>query len=143
MSAIERAVENWQRNGLDLLPPNAEASVIAALDATGRTYSRDLVTLYSATGGMVDGETDSSHWSLWPLDRVVAETSRYERPGILFADFLIDSHLYCFKYEDAERSSVWIDYFNGEEPVQVASSVEAFFEIYLSDPGSLEMFGSI
>lgn len=48
----------------------------------GRNYSRGVVALYGATGGMMDGESDSRMWSLWSLNRVVSENSRYERPYI-------------------------------------------------------------
>jgi hypothetical protein len=140
LRAMETTIEKWRRAGINLLPPNGEAAVIAALSKTGRKYSRDVVALYCATGGMTDGEMDSRVWSLWALDRVVSENSHYDRPYILFADFLIDSHLYCFKYENDERSSVCIDYFNGEEPERVTGSVDEFFELYLKSPRDLEMF---
>ncbi|MEP6569999.1 MAG: hypothetical protein ABJC10_09515, partial [Acidobacteriota bacterium] len=140
MSAIETAIKNWRRTGVSLLPPNGEAAVITALSRMGRKYSRDIVALYCATGGMPEAETDSRDWSLWPLDKVVSENSEYDRPHILFADFLINSHLYCLKYETDERSSVRLDYFNGDEPREVAASVNEFFEIYLRTPGDLEIF---
>ncbi len=140
MRAIETIIENWRRVDVNLLPPNEEADVITVLSKIGRKYSRDVVALYCATGGMTDGETDSRFWSLWPLDRVVSENSSYDRPYILFADFLINSHCYCFKYENDERSLVCIEYFNGEEPEQIAGSVNEFFEIYLKSPRDLEIF---
>ena len=139
LSAIEIAIEQWRRAGITLLPPNEEA-VIAALNQIGRKYSRDVIALYSATGGMKDGESDSHLWSLWPLARILSENPRYERPYILFADFLIDSHLYCFRYENDEIASVYIEYGNGEEPKRVAGSVNEFFEIYLRSPIDLDMF---
>jgi hypothetical protein len=42
-------------------------------------------------------------WGRFGRWSVVAENSRYERPYILFADFLIDSHFYCFRYESQEN----------------------------------------
>ena len=140
LSAMETTIEKWRREGVNLLPPNGEAAVIAALSKIGRKYSRDVVALYCATGGMTDGESDSRVWSLWSLKRVVSENSRYDRPYILFADFLINSHLYCFKYENDERSAVCVDYFNGEEPERIAYSVNEFFELYLKSPRDLAMF---
>jgi hypothetical protein len=79
-------------------------------------------------------------WSLWPLEKLVAENAEYGRPPLLFADFLIHLHLYCFRYENEERSAVCVDYFDGQEPSPLASSVGEFFELYLKDPGRLEMF---
>ncbi len=88
---------------------------------------------------MEEGYSDSFMWSLWSLDRIVSENLNYSRPHILFADFMIHSYFYCFKYEDAEISSVYVDYFNEEEPHRVADSVENFFELYLSDPQKIQI----
>jgi hypothetical protein len=140
LSALEKAIEQWRREGIMLLPPNEEAAVIAALNQIGRKYSRDVITLYSATGGMKDGESDSHVWSLWPLSRTLSENLRYDHLHILFADFLIDSHLYCLRYESDETSSVCIEYGDGKEPARVAGSVDEFFEIYLRSPRDLDMF---
>jgi hypothetical protein len=136
---IEGVINRWRDEGVGMLPPVDEADVIEALAKTGRKYSRDVVALYRATGGMAEGESDSHAWSLWSLARVASENSRYERPYILFADFLIDSHLYCFKYNDEESSSVCVDYFDGEEPECVAESVAEFFELYLRSPEKLDV----
>jgi hypothetical protein len=140
VNSLESTILEWQQGGLTLLPPNSEASVLAALNATGRKFSRDVVVLYCTTGGMADEQSDSRFWSLWSLDRVVSENMRYQRPYLLFADFLIGSHLYCFKYENPECSAVCIDYFNGQEPRVVSNSVSEFFDLYVRDGESPEMF---
>jgi len=140
VDSLEATIRGWQQSGLTLLPPNSEASVHAALNATGRNYSGDVVALYCTTGGMADDQFDSRCWSLWSLDRIVSENSRYQRSYLLFSDFLIDSHLYCFKYENPERSAVCIDYFNGQEPRIVSKSVSEFFDLYVRDSDSLELF---
>ena len=140
MSEMEKVIENWEREGISLLPPNEEAAVIAALNKTGRKYSRDLVDLYCATGGMKNGEMDSLLLSLWTLDRVVSEGSGYERPFIPFADWLMDSHFYCLKYEDEAKSSVYVDFFSGEEPQRLAESLSEFFELYLAAPEKIELY---
>ena len=130
-----------QRNpDITLLLPNEEAAVAAALNGIERKYSRDIIALYAATGGMKDGDSDAHLWSLWPLARILSDYPHYDRPYILFADFLMDSHLYCFRYENDERSSVCIEYGNGEEPKCVVGSVAEFFEIYLRSPIDLDMF---
>jgi hypothetical protein len=141
LPAMKDVLASWLKEGVSLLPPADEAGVISALTKTGRRYSRDVVALYCATGGMRDGESDSHVWSLWPLEKVVAENAGYDRPHLLFADFLIHSHLYCFRYEDEGRSAVCVDYFDGREPSALAGSVGEFFDLYLKDPGKLEMFG--
>jgi hypothetical protein len=140
LSAIETVIKNWEREGINLHLPIAEPFVRDTLGAVGRPYSSDVVALYCATGGMEEGESDSHMWSLWSLERVVTENSRYKRPYILFADFLLDSHLYCFKYESMETSAVCVDYFNGEEPELVARSVKEFFEAFVTDAAKLRMF---
>lgn len=140
LTVMDDVLRKWRRDGVSLLPPADEVSVIAALDKTGRRYSSDVVALYCATGGMPDGESDAHAWSLWPLEQVVSESSNYERPHLLFADFLIHSHLYCLRYESEGRSSVCVDYFDGKEPEVLAGSVSEFFELYLKNPGALGMF---
>ena len=137
---MDDVLRRWRRDGVSLLPPHDVVSVITALDKTERRYSSDVIALYCATGGMPDGESDTKMWSLWPLEQVVLENAKYERPHLLFADFLINSHLYCFRYENEERSSVCVDYFDGNEPEVLADSVEEFFELYLKNQGALRMF---
>ena len=140
MTSIESTIRKWQSEGLRLVPPPDEAAIHSALITTGRKYSRDVLGLYHATGGMCDDQVDSHGWTLWSLDRVVSENLRYQRPYILFADFLIRSHLYCFKYENSETSAVCIDYFNGQEPRLVTNCVAEFFDLYVRASDSLEMF---
>lgn len=139
-ATINEALRMWRREGITLLPPNNEADITATLNKTGRKYSRDVVDLYCATGGMEDWHMDSNAWSLWSLNRVAAENLNYERPHILFADFLIRSHLYCFRYEDEARSSVCIDCFDGQEPERVADSVPDFLKMYLEHSEKLAIF---
>ena len=140
MIAIETAIQRWKREDLRLLPPIEESVIKAGLGKLGRACPRDVLALYSLTGGMEDGYSDSHMFSLWPFQKAIAETARYTRPYIMFADFLIDSHLYCFRYENQERSSVVVDYVNGEEPELVAESVEEFFKLLNCDAAKLGMF---
>jgi hypothetical protein len=88
---------------------------------------------------MEDGYTDAL-WALWPLERIITENSTYQRPYILFADYLINSHLYCFNYATERTSSVHVDYFDGQEPKRVADTVLEFFESYLADAEKLEIW---
>jgi hypothetical protein len=138
---IEKAIQTWRDKGVKLLPPADEASIIATMRSIDRPVSLDVIELYRRVGGFEDTEWDSHLWSFWSLNRITTEhaKSKYNRPYILFADFCINSYLYCFRYENAEMSSVCIDYFNSAEPVPVASSVEEFFRFYLSKPRKLLM----
>ena len=140
MIALQTALKRWDRDGVRLLPTEEEAVVIASLNQTGRKVSRDVIDLYCLTGGMENGRDDAFGWSLWPLDRVVSETLSYKPPHILFADYLINSHCYCFKYQSEKTSSVHVEFFGGEEPRLVANSVAEFFELYLNDPQKLEIW---
>jgi len=140
MNAIEQAIEKWKLEGVALHSPSEDSVVVTKLSSLGRPISRDVLSLYKATGGMEDSYSDSHMWSLWSLERVVSETLRYSRPYILFADFAIDSHFYCFKYENEERSLVGVDYLNGEEPEILAGSVQEFFEILNQNAARLSMF---
>jgi hypothetical protein len=139
LAPIDDVLRRWRAGGVRLLPPIEETDVIAAFAKTGRKISSDVVGLYCATRGMEDGEMDEL-FSLWPLERVMSESSSYGRTHIPFADFLINSHFYCFRFENEKRSSVYIDYLNGEEPERVAGSIAEFFDLYLREPGKLEMF---
>ena len=138
--AIETAIQRWKREDLRLLPPINESFIRASLSDLGRACSNDVLALYRLTGGMEDGDSDSHMLSIWSFQKATAETARYRRPYIPFADFLINSHLYCFRYENKERSSVVVDYGNDEEPELVAESVEEFFKILNGDATKLGMF---
>ena len=137
LDSITLAVEKWQQEGLSLEPPLAEELIIARLKEIDRKHSQDVIALYSRTGGMKSGESESHLFSLWSLDRLTSETLKYGRPHILFGDLLIDSQFYCFRYENEQVSSVCVDYLNGDEPEVVARSVEEFFSILVADPQSL------
>jgi thiamine pyrophosphokinase len=139
-TALNIALERWRAEKIDLLPPREEVEVTSILNAAGRQISRDVIQLYCTTGGRVDQAIDSHFWSLWSLGRVAAENAKYSQPYLLFADCMIDSHLYCFKYENSKESSVCIDLFNGEEPQRVADSVNQFFELYVNSPERLELY---
>lgn len=140
MSAIENAIENWRREVVNLLSPDEAVAVIAALNKIGRKYSRDVVDLYCATGGMKNGEMDSLLFSLWTLEQVVSESQNYERPFIPFADWLINSRFYCFKYENEETSAVYVDFLNGDEPQCLAATLSEFFELFLTAPEKIELY---
>jgi len=129
----------WQDQGISLLPAADEATVVTELRKTGRMISRDVIDLYCSTGGMADGDSYQL-WSLWPLKQILAENSTYKRPYIQFADFLINSHCYCLKYESETASAVLVDFFDGEEPKRVADSLVEFFELYLTDANRLEIW---
>jgi hypothetical protein len=134
VNSIGKVLAKWQADGIDLLPPSKEAQVITMISNLGQTVSRDVSELYQATSGMSEGEMDSLCFSLWPLERVATENLKQPVAGVLFADFLIDSHLYLFRSEDSDRSSIHVEHFDGKGPQRVAGSLIEFFELYLDRP---------
>jgi len=89
---------------------------------------------------MQPGESDARCWTLWSLAQIVSENARYDGRDLLFADFLLNSHLYGFRYVNPHQSAVYVDYLNGTEPEMVAGSVDEFFHLYLNRPDALAMF---
>jgi hypothetical protein len=134
LKSLDELIGRWRREGVKLLPPRDEREVVAALRRTGRPFARDLVGLYRATGGMDDGCMDGECMTLWALERVAGENEARAGAQLLFMDFLINSHAYGLRYEDAETSSVYVDYFGDRPPRRVADSLDEFFRLYLSDP---------
>ncbi len=135
--SLNAVIDRWRKDGINLLPPVDAAQAAAALDQTGRKYSRDVISLYCATGGMKDSDWDNYCVSFWSLNEVVAENSGYSRPHILFADFMIHSYCFGFRYESDERSSVCVELFDDSEPEPIADSVNEFFDLYLRNPHKL------
>jgi hypothetical protein len=131
LQSIRQMIQKWRRDGVALLPPHDEDELIRELSRLGRPFSRDVVGLYCATGGM-DNDMDGECLTLWTLEQVVTENLKSPRPQLLFMDFLINSHCYGLQYEDANTSSVYIDYFVGETQ-RVANSLDEFFQISMTD----------
>ncbi len=137
LTSIDELIAKWRREGVELLPPHDEREIVEALRRTGWPFSRDLVSLYSATGGMDDGAMDDHSLCLWTLERLVVESLKEPRTLLLFMDFLLNSHCYGLRYENAETSSVHVEHFDGGTPPRVADSLDEFIRLYLSEPSRL------
>lgn len=124
----------WQVEPVSLLAPQDIAEVRRALAELGKLATEDMVELYSTTGGMAEGEMDSNCFSLWPLERVLREHRMAKSADVQFADFLIDSHRYAFRFVNASHSKlVEAHEFDGSEQVyELYESVAAFFDRYAS-----------
>lgn len=134
---IDRAVACWRSQGVKLSPPAPEDEVVRVFASLGVPLSEDVRRLYAAADGFVD---DDAHvlWSFWPLRRVAEENGGYSRPFVLFADWLIFSHMYCFEYNDEGTSSVYLAHVGNErEPDPIAQSVEEFLRRLVDDPDSV------
>ena len=134
---IRRVVEDWERRGIELLPGIEKNHLIETINGMDCKVSRDVMELYTSTGGFAEYETDEHLWSLWSLSRLVSENADYERPYILFADWAVSAWCYCFRYESEQTSSILVDYFDGTNPRIVSPSVDAFFSQYLQDASKI------
>jgi hypothetical protein len=139
MDALNRVLENWRKEDIRLLPPYKETEIVSAFAKMNQKLSADVIHLYRTTGGMEDGEIDSNCFTLWSLEKVVEENNAFGSPQLAFADFLIESHLYYFEYENENRSRVFNDW-KAKELEKIADSVNEFFEIYLRDSEQLGLF---
>lgn len=115
-----------------VLDPARSVDVVNALRSTGQRATADVIALYGVCGGM--GQMDNNLWCLWPLSEVAARNSGPNEFGALFGDYLINSWLYRLKPLSADASAVYVDYFDGNDPKQVAPSVERFIEDLWRDP---------
>ena len=140
---FERVVEYWHQNGVPLLPRETEVEIVATFEALKQPLSEDVLGLYLTVGGHADGETDPHWFSFWSLGRIREENKHYRPANVWFADFLINSHVFCFHYEGQRVSSVYVDHNSSTcPPYPVASSVAEFFEAYLSDRNAVEAWAS-
>jgi hypothetical protein len=135
---LVRAINGWQKENLRLLPANSEKEIIDCFLVIESLISNDILELYSNFGGMTDSDMDESLLSIWTLEQIEKENS--VASGLTyFADFLIESHRYAFKYEDENISSVYSDC-ESADFVKIADSVEHFFDLYLTNPNKIGLF---
>ena len=134
LSNMELLIRNWRREGVRLLAPRGEREVRETLGRAGHPFAQDIVSLYAATGGMEEDDSDGECLTLWTPERVAEENAAHARPQLLFMDFLINSHAYGLRYEDAETSSVYIDLYDDAPARRVADSLDEFFGLRLNDP---------
>ena len=132
MVDIELLVQRWSEQHSRVLPPASRSEVMAAFGSIGQSPTADVIRLYGHCGGME--VMDDALWRLWPLEEIVRENSEVGESGVLFGDYLICSWCYRLRPVTADVSAVYLDYFDGSEPVQVAPSLEKFFEALWCSP---------
>lgn len=143
---FNKVVEGWRNDRVSLLPHNNKAQVIAAFEKINRKCSADVIALYCATGGIDDGFMDDNLFTLWSLDKIVLQSPTYKAYDnesaldVAFADFLIESHAYYFRYENENISSIYTDWSEDGKIIKIADSVGEFFYIYLTDYEKLGLF---
>lgn len=136
---LQRIIEKWKDENLEIVSPYSESQIHESFNKIGKAVSKDVFQVYRTFGGLAGGVMDSNLLSLWDLDQLVAENLSYKSDFILFGDFLIFSHLYGYKFENENISSVYSDFETGEY-LKISESVEEFFYLYLTDPIEIGLY---
>ena len=126
---LAHCVERWREAGIALLPPDDASSIERVYASLGAQASRDVLCLYSTVGGFEDYQCDEDLWSLWSLVRLQEDNAEFPRQGIAFCDWSIRACTWELRYEDQNRSSVWLV----EASLRIAPDLETFFQRYLDD----------
>lgn len=132
---LEKIKEKWKLDGLKLKNPFSKEELIKRFAKVGITLSQDVIDFYSSIDGFDENEMDSECLTFWTIEKILKENET-DSKEIYFADFLIDSHQYFFKYKNAEYSEVFIRYSETDKH-KIADSFDDFFELYLKDINSL------
>ncbi|MBL9165357.1 MAG: hypothetical protein JNL18_21700 [Planctomycetaceae bacterium] len=129
-AAIHKLVARWDRE-VALTRPQVASQVRRLLQTVVPAVPEDLVVLYCETGGMKDCEMDKNLFSLWPLDKVIAEAQLAPGNRVEFGDFLIDCHRYSLAFTEG-RSEVWINAYSGNpnDDHRIFDSLTDFFVKY-------------
>jgi hypothetical protein len=135
--SLKQVIESWQEGGVDeLWPPATPERIHAVLRDIGQKASADVIELYTTTGGF--GGVDKHAFRLWSLDEILKENTAHRGARWFFADVMIESFRFQLQFENELVSSVWSYCGEGEDlNYQIADSLAHFFEIYLTDPGSI------
>lgn len=133
----QKSIQNLEKKRLPLVELPSEKELGEKLAKLGTPISLDVIEVYLTLGGMKDYESDETLLSFWNIDRILEENEPNSE-FVSFADFLIDSHWYWFKYETEFVSSIHIDGKNKIE--KIADSFEEFFENYLINPEKYYLF---
>ncbi|MBC7795488.1 MAG: hypothetical protein H7Z37_01285 [Pyrinomonadaceae bacterium] len=140
---LNKVIEGWRNDKARLFPPNNRAEVVSAFEKINRKCSADVIELYCATGGMDEDSRDDKLFTLWSLNKIVLENTAFKGESVLdvaFGDYFIESHLYYFRYENENTSSVYTDGSKDGKIIKIADSVSEFFYIYLTDSKEIGLF---
>ena len=135
---LNKLIRLWQKENLNLSAPNSEKQVIDCFFLIGKPLSKDILTLYTNFGGMLDGDMAESFLSVWTLERIVEE-NKIDSDLTCFADFMISAHYYAFNYENESVSSVYSN-FETSKFIKIADSIEQFFELCLTNPEKVDLY---
>src|SRR5262245_7696741 len=131
MKALDALVSRWRSDKVELFPGRPAEEVVETFAKLGSIATPDVILLYSKIGGMK--EMDEDYWRLWTLEEVVERNKAPSPFGILFSDYLIDCWDYRLKPEANNRSSVYVELFDGQDSRKLSDGLEEFFVAYISD----------
>jgi hypothetical protein len=130
---VEKVMSRWRKAGVALNPPAQPEALRALQQCLGVPLPSDVRHFFSLADGMPDGNMEEHLVSFWPIKKVLAEAQGRGRSsfGIPFADVLIESWRIYFQPSERGVSVA------AEVPAFCFPSLDAFFERYMQEPGSL------
>lgn len=135
---VKKVEHIWKSESLSIAKPLSKNAVIESFAKLNIQLSKDVIEVYSNIGGMIDENMDSTCFSFWTFERILAE-NKPNSELVFFSDFLINSHWYGFKFENEKTSSIHI--FWAENQIEnIADSFNDFFENYIVNPGKYYLF---
>ena len=135
---LAKVINVWREEKIKLAPPNSQQQIVDCFHSLKKVPSKDVLKFYAICGGMTDYAMDNSLLSVWTLDEI-AKKNTIVSDLICFADFLIESHRYAFKYENENVSSIYSDC-ESPEFIKIADSLEQFFDLYLMNPNEIYLY---
>lgn len=133
MHSLVELCERWVEEATEPFPPEKPSTVAEVFKRLGFDATPDVLALYGAIGGMKTMAND--FWRLWPLEEIASQEASAK--GIAFSDYCISCWEYRLRPVSSEKSAVYIDYYDGNEPLLVAASLDEFFDRYSADSESL------
>lgn len=140
---LKKISKIWRLEGLNLAEPLPESEILDGFAKLRGSVSKEVIDVYSNVGGMIEDGMDSICFSFWTIEKIIEVNNRLAGLSsdlVFFADFLIESHLYGFKFENEKVSSIHI-YFGENQVVKVADSFDEFFDNYLTKTEKYFLFG--
>lgn len=135
---VKKVEQIWKNEGLKIAKPLSENNVVEAFANLGILLSQEIIDVYSNLGGMIDEDMDSVCFSFWTVEKILTE-NKPNSELTFFADFLINSHWFGFKFENQKASSVHI-YWEENQIEKIADSFGEFFATYITNPGKYYLF---
>jgi hypothetical protein len=136
---VKKVKQIWKNQGLNIAEPLTENAVVKTFASLDVPLSKEVTEVYSNIGGMTEDNMDAICFTFWTVEKILSE-NKPNSELTFFADFLIYSHLYGFKFENENISSIHI-YWEKNQIEKIADSFNEFFENYLTKPEKYFLFG--